>query len=325
MKSIGILTSGGDCPGMNACIAAIVGCARQEGYKTVGVLKGFHGLIEGNAMELDERCVSGIAGRGGTILGTSRNGSLKAKLTSDNLALMFDRIGIDALIVLGGGGSISGAKAVADAGFPVIAIPCTIDNDIQGTDYTIGFDTACNHVIRAANDITDTAESLEERVFLIETLGGDTGHIALAGAYAISGDAALVPEVKYDLKYICNRIKVEMDAGKPYSMIVVAEGAGPAQDLARLIAELIGRRVRVTVLGHAQRGGSPTYWDRKISRKFGEMAVELLANGETAAMTAMLGSSFVEVPLSVPVGSKKPLDLETYNLVNKLSAESGRV
>lgn len=308
---------------MKACIAAIVRRAHMKNLKTVGILRGFEGLVSGAAMALDMHAVSGISGRGGTILQTSRNGALKSKLEAGELRRLFDAIGIDALIVLGGGGSLIAAKMIADAGLSIVAIPCTIDNDILGTDYTIGFDTACNKVISAANDIIDTAESLEGRVFLIETLGGDTGHIASATAYAIGADAVLVPEFETNLSVACERIKLQMDSGKPHATMVVAEGAGPAQDLAAPIAEIVGRRVRVTALGHAQRGGSPTYWDRRIARAFGERAVDLLIDGECDSMTALSGGSLTEVPLSVAVSGKKPLDISKYALINcGLMAES---
>jgi 6-phosphofructokinase 1 len=236
---------------------------------------------------------------------------------------MFDGIGIEALAILGGGGSLVAAKMIADAGFPVVAVPCTIDNDILGTYYTIGFDSACNRVISAGNDIVDTAEALEGRVFLLETLGGDTGHIATAAAYAISADAVLVPEVEAELPVLCERIRLQMDAGKPYAVIVVAEGAGPAQSLVDPIAKMIGRRVRVTALGHAQRGGAPTYRDRTMAREFGERAVELLRAGECDMMVAMASGSVTEVPLSVPCAGRKPLDVTSYIVVNAgLSAES---
>lgn len=210
------------------------------------------------------------------------------------------------------------AAAIAGLGLPVAAVPCTIDNDVEGTDYTIGFDTACNHVVRAANDIVDTAESLPGRVFLVETLGGDTGHIAIAGAYAVGADAVIVPEVKLDLSAVCGRLRTEMEGGRPYSLIVVAEGAGPAQNLASPIAELVGKRVRVTALGHAQRGGSPSYWDRKMARDFGEMVVRLLADGESGVMTALKSGALIDVPLSVPAAGRKQIDMDAYRLVNRL-------
>ena len=323
MNTIGILTSGGDSPGMNACVAAIVRDARGRGLKAVGILRGFEGFVEGRALELKERDVAGVSGKGGTFLMTSRNGALKAKLKASDISGMYDKLGIDSLIVLGGGGSMAAAGMIADAGFPVVTVPCTIDNDVKGTDYTIGFDTACNHVIRAADEITDTGQSLEGRVFLIETLGGDTGHIAVASALAIGADAVLVPEVKSDLEAVCNRLRVAMDGSRPYSVIVVAEGAGPAQKLVDPIADLTGRRVRVTALGHAQRGGNPTYWDRTMARRFGEMAVRLLADGETGVMTAMSGGVLIDVPLSIPCGGAKPFDLKTYNLVNRFAGIPG--
>ncbi|MDO8630387.1 MAG: ATP-dependent 6-phosphofructokinase, partial [Phycisphaerales bacterium] len=301
-----------DSPGMNACIAAVVRLAARNSLRVVGVLDGFGGFVEGRGIDLDEVCVSGAAGRGGTILQTSRNGDLKEKLSPGDPRGMFGRLGIDSLIVMGGGGSM-----VADAGFPIVGVPCTIDNDVEGTHYTVGFDTACNHAVRAANDILDTAESLPGRVFLIEMLGGDTGHLAVASAFAIGADAVLVPEAKADLAGICGRIKEDMDGGKPYDIIVVAEGVGASQKLVEQVAELTGRRVRPTVLGHAQRGGSPSHWDRTMARRFGEMAALLLLDGESDVMTALVGGSLVDVPLSVAIGAKKALDMDTYNIINR--------
>jgi len=317
MKTIGVLTSGGDSPGMNACIAAVACNAARKRLRVVGILGGFDGLVEGRGTELDEKCVSDIAGRGGTILQTSRNGDLKTRLSASDIPDTFGRLGVDSLIALGGGGSMVAAKMVADTGFPVIAVPCTIDNDIEGTHYTIGFDTACNHSVRAANDIMDTAESLPGRVFLIETLGGDTGHLAVASAYAIGADAVVVPELKADIAGMCRRIKTEMDSGKACAIIVIAEGAGPSQKLADQIAEVTGRRVRPTVLGHAQRGGHPSYWDRTTARRFGEMAVQLLLDGGSGAMTALVGGSLTDVPLCIPVGASRALDVDTYHIINR--------
>jgi 6-phosphofructokinase 1 len=269
-------------------------------------------------MELDERCVRGVSGRGGTILGTSRNGDLKCQMLSADRERMFAAIGIDSLVVLGGGGSIGAADELARAGWPLVAVPCTIDNDVAGTDYTVGSDTALNHIVRAANDIADTGESLAGRVFLIETLGGDTGHIAVASAYAIGADAVIVPEIEPDLPGICSRIKAHMDAGKPYAIIVAAEGAhfGQEQSLVETIADSTGRRIRPTVLGHAQRGGAPTHWDRTIARRFGELAVDLLAGGEFGVMTALQAGDIRPVDLSIAASEKKPFDVITYNLVN---------
>ena len=316
MNTIGVLTSGGDAPGMNACIAAIASRAEARGVGLRGIFNGFRGLVDANTLPVGSE-VSGLARRGGTFLGTSRNGSIEEELRRTGINEACRRCGVDGLIVLGGGGSLRAANMLAEEGVPVVAVPCTIDNDVAGADYTLGFDTAVNKGIRAADEIMDTAESLPERLFLIETLGGTTGHIAIATAYAVGADAVLVHEMPLDIEAVLEKIKARMDSGAVSGLVVLCENLGTADIAARLEAG-VGRRARVTALGHAQRGGSPTYFDRMLARKLGEAAADALLDGERGVMTAYRGGFVLLTALAEAVNYTREIDSTTYRSVNAM-------
>ena len=316
MTTIGILTSGGDAPGMNACIAAVAEHAEMHGAHIRGIFRGFRGLIEANSIPIGTE-LSGLARRGGTFLGTSRNdGELEESLIKIGAVNALRGCGVDSLIVLGGGGSLSSAARLAGAGAAIVGVPCTVDNDVYGTEYSLGFDTAVSKGMIVADDMMDTAESLGERIFMLETLGAQTGHIALATAYAVGADAVFVHEVKTDIKAVANKIRTKMDKGGTHGLIVLCEGLGTAE-IAQELESLTGRRTRLTVLGHGQRGGSPTYLDRTLAREFAEAAVEMIISGESGRMITHYCGKTSSVALSEVAEKPRAIDMKKYESVNR--------
>ncbi len=286
---IAILCSGGDSPGMNAVIRSVVRCAYCLGHEIIGIRRGFRGLIEGEFTDLTSRDVGGILDRGGTILLSSREERFKEleyrKKAYENLK----KERVEAFIVLGGEGTFRGAELIAEeTGLPVIGVPCTIDNDIGGTEYCIGYDTALRNVVDAIDKIRDTASS-HERIFIIEVMGRNRGFIAVEAGLATGAELILVPEEKYPKKKIPEDIRKAKELGKLHFIIVMAEGYGKAEDLKNYLLSEIGERygeIRATVLGHLQRGGVPTHTDRIMGMKFGEVAVEALISGEKSGFVA---------------------------------------
>lgn len=311
--TIGLLTSGGDAPGMNACIATIAGCAERRGVDVRGILGGFRGLLQANTIPIGSE-LSGLARRGGTFLGTARNGDVEDDIAEQGAADALSRCCVDGLIVLGGGGSITGAARLAAKGIEVVAIPSTIDNDIFGTDYAIGFDSAVSKAVRAADEILDTAESLAERIFIIETLGGRTGHMAIAAAYASGADAVFIHEIPPDVECTAQRIKAKMEAGGSHGLVVVCEDLG-TDEIARKLEASAARRVRVTTLGHTMRGGSPTTLDRTLARSYGEAAIEMLLSGDSGRMVRCSGSEVGSIALSEVAGRTREIDRGKYAAV----------
>ena len=272
MKTIGILTSGGDAPGMNAAIRAVVRSAIYYGCKVYGINRGYKGLIESDLVEMDLSSVGDIIHRGGTILKSSRCEEFKTEEGRQKAVKILKKHGIDCLVVIGGDGSFNGAQKLSDLGFPAIGIPGTIDNDLAYTDYTIGFDTALNTVVDAISKIRDTSSS-HERVNIVEVMGRHCGDLALYSGLAGGAETIIVPEVDYKIEDICLRLETTKKRGKRHSIIVVAEGVGNANDIAKGIVERTGADLRVTVLGHVQRGGSPTVSDRILASRMGVRAV----------------------------------------------------
>ena len=314
MKTIGVLTSGGDAPGMNACIATIAERADGRDVRVRGIFRGFVGLLEGNYLPIAGE-VSGLARRGGSFLGTSRDGDVEKALKQRGHQELFEACCIDALIVLGGGGSLGAAASLSEAGARIIGIPCTIDNDVPFTSYCIGFDSAVNRALRAVDEILDTAESLSDRVFLVETMGGQTGHIALATAYSTDADAVFINEQPIDIDGAALRIKNKMDNGATHGLAIVCEDMGTAE-IAEKLQTGVGRKVRLTVLGHIQRGGNPTFLDRQIARQFGETAVEMVLSGESGKMLTYAGGDISSIPLTDTIGKSKPIDAYKLKAVN---------
>lgn len=318
MKAIGVLTSGGDAPGMNAAVRAVVRMGIDKGLKVMGIRRGYDGLINGDIVELNRSSVSDIIHRGGTILHTARSEEFKTEEGRKKAAGILKVFGIQGVVVIGGDGSFRGAKKLSEMGFPAIGVPGTIDNDLAYTDYTIGFDTAVNTVLDAINKIRDTSTS-HERVSIVEVMGRHCGDIALYAGLAGGSESIVVPEVETRLEDICKSIFEGKQKGKTHNLIIMAEGVGHAADLAKQIQEITGIEARVTVLGHIQRGGSPTAFDRILASKLGARAVELLAEGIAARVVGVKGNKVVDVDIDEALAMKKDIDHEMLNLSYVLS------
>ncbi|MBS3813325.1 6-phosphofructokinase [Candidatus Bipolaricaulota bacterium] len=322
MKKIGILTSGGDAPGMNAAIRAVVRQGNALGMTTVGIYHGYKGCIMGNFEEFQLRDVSGIIEEGGTILRSKRAPEFKEKKTQVKAVRKLNKEGIEGLIVIGGDGTLRGGNALHDQGVPTVGIPATIDNDIYGTDMTIGVDTALNTVVEALDRIRTTASALE-RTFIVEVMGRDSGYIALMGGLAGGAEVVLVPEMDYDLNEVAKGIYEGYKKGKQHTIVVVAEGVyregSAAHYVGQHIREKIGFEMRVTVLGHMQRGGSPTAFDRSIASRLGAEAVKRIYGGDSGLMVGLQGSRIEPVEFSEVASKSKELDMELYKLAETLS------
>lgn len=318
MQKIAFLTSGGDAPGMNAAIRAIVRKANFHSIETVGISRGFAGLIDGEFKTLSSSDVSDIIQRGGTILRTARSVEFMEEKGQQQSLANLEKNEIDGLIVIGGDGSFRGASRLASSGFPTIAIPGTIDNDLSCTDYTIGFDTTVNTVVDAINKVRDTATS-HERVFVIEVMGREAGFIALAAGLAGGAESILIPEMGFDIEVVVGKIVRGHDKGKLHSIIIVAEGAGNVIEISREIKELTNLDVRVTILGHIQRGGSPTAFDRILASRMGAKAVELLITGKNNRMVGIQANKIVHYDIDYALSQEARIDLEIYDLAGILA------
>lgn len=296
MNRIAVLTSGGDAPGMNAAIRAVVRQGIHRGVEVLGVQRGYDGLVDGDFCELGHAVVEDIIDRGGTILKSARSASFMT-VNGQSLALEAIRsAGIEGLVVIGGDGSLKGAGKLAAYGVPTIGIPATIDNDISGTDYAIGFDTAVNTAVQAIDRIRDTAFS-HERIFVIEVMGREAGDIALWAGVCTGADSIIVPGASYSIEDIVCRIQDGRKRGKMHSMIVVAEGVCQGTDIKDMIAQKLDLETKVVVLGHLQRGGSPTAFDRMVAGKMGAAAVDSLVEGKKGIMMGWNMRQLVFVPL----------------------------
>ncbi|GAA0354394.1 6-phosphofructokinase [Bacillus horti] len=318
MKRIGVLTSGGDSPGMNAAIRAVVRKSMFHELEVFGIYHGYQGLMNNNIKELDLGSVGDIIHRGGTILGTARSEEFKTDEGQLKAVENLKQHGIDGLVVIGGDGSFRGAEKLSQKGIAAIGVPGTIDNDIPCTDYTIGFDTALNTVIEAIDKIRDTATS-HERTFVIEVMGRDAGDLALYSGLADGAETILIPEVEYSIDDVVNRLQRGFERGKKHSIIVVAEGSSGGLKIGEEITEKTGLECRVTVLGHIQRGGSPTAADRVLASRLGSFAVELLLQGEKGKMVGIQNNSLVATPISEALAQKHFVDLSIYKLAKELS------
>lgn len=308
MKKIGILTSGGDCSGMNACIRSAVRTALRLDVEVIGFRKGYAGLIKGDCLTLDTKSVSGIMHRGGTFLQSARSQEFRTPEGQQKAVAILSDMGIAGLVVLGGDGSLNGALALHKLGFPVIGIPASIDNDIPFTDMSLGVDTALNNILYAVDCIKDTASS-HARAFIIEVMGRNSGYLASVSAIATGAEFALVPERELDLSDMCQQLRTRYEEGRDNAIIILAEGAGKAQDIADTIKDAVGFETRVTVLGHYQRGGAPSVFDRLLASRFGKRAVELLVSGVKGVMIGLSSGELVATPLeSVIKGAKRPKD-----------------
>ena len=317
-KTIGILTSGGDSPGMNAAVRAVTRAAISKGMKVIGIERGYNGLINGETRELGARDVSDIIQRGGTILYTARckefreeAGVLKAKQRCLDL-------GLDGIVVIGGDGSFRGAAALSAKGIPCVGLPGTIDNDIQCTDYTIGYDTAMNTVVEMVDKIRDTAQS-HDRCSIVEVMGRGAGYIALNTGIAVGAIAVVIPEKTITTDEIVERIEKSRASGKQHYIIVVSEAIGNSEALAKEIQERTGIESRATILGHVQRGGSPTLRDRVAASRMGAYAVDLLEKGIGNRVVGMNRDEVIDVDIQEALSMKKPFPIDLYELSNKIS------
>lgn len=318
IKRIGVLTSGGDAPGMNAAIRAVVRKGIFHGLEVFGINRGYEGLIHGEIQDLNIGSVADIVLRGGTILKTARSEEMRTSEGQQKALEQLHKFNIDALVIIGGDGSFRGAQTLAKKGIKIIGIPGTIDNDIAGTDLTIGFDTAVNTVVDAVGKIRDTASS-HERTFIVEVMGRNCGNIALQAGLACGAESILVPEIPYNINEICEKLKRGHQRGKKHSIILVAEGTGSAYKIGREIHDCSGFETRITVLGHIQRGGNPSALDAVIAAAMGGKAVETLLENESNKMTAYVNQVVVSRPLEDAYGERRPFNRELYDLANELS------
>ena len=334
---IGILTGGGDCPGENAVIRAVVKKADKYGFSVIGIKKGWLGLISGDVEPLTHFSVSGILPRGGTILGTSRTNPFKKEEDVHKILSNIIKFGLEALIAIGGEDTLGVAKKFYEKGIKVVGIPKTIDNDLSGTDYTFGFDTAVSIATEAIDRLHTTAES-HDRVMVIEVMGRHAGWIATVAGIAGGADCILIPEKPFDIDKVCELVHKRHNRGRGFSIIVAAEGAMPVKGTKLItqdesvdafghirlggVGNIIGKEIekrtgfetRVTILGHVQRGGTPTAFDRVLATRYGVAAVELIKNNEFGKMVALRGNKIVSVNLEEAVAKLKTIDLELYDI-----------
>lgn len=337
MAKIGILTGGGDCPGLNSVIRAVVRKGINEGYEVIGIKNGWKGLIENDAIKLDLAAVSGILPKGGTILGTSRTNPYKKEGGLQKVKDNYKNLGLDALIAVGGEDTLGVAvRLIKDGITNIVGVPKTIDNDLSSTDYTFGFDTAINTAMECIDKLHTTAES-HHRIIVVEVMGRHAGWIATEAGIAGGADIILIPEIPIDIEEVCYLIKQRHQRGKTFSIVVVAEGAkfkegtmvtqeekldefghirlgGIGDILADEIGKRTGYETRVSVLGHIQRGGTPTAFDRILGTRFGVKAVELVKNKKFGRMVALVGNKIIDTPIEEAVAALKTIDMDLYGI-----------
>lgn len=341
IKRIGVLTGGGDCPGLNAAIRAIFRRGSQYGYDIFGIKNGWSGLLDGNIEKLDRKTTSGIIHKGGTIIGTSRINPLKNQENKEKLIHNIHKFKLDVIIAIGGEDTLGVAQKLYEMGVKIVGIPKTIDNDLSSTEYTFGFDTALTVVTEAIDRLHTTAES-HNRIMVVEVMGRNAGWIATLGGIAGGADVVLIPEVPFDINDVCDRLMRRHKSGKTFSIVVVAEGAKPVhgtmviQDrkvdefghvrlggigtvAAEEIEKKTGIETRVTVLGHIQRGGSPTPFDRILATRFGVAAVDLVKDAGFGMMVALQANKIISVPIKSAVEKLKTVDEEFYELAKVFS------
>jgi 6-phosphofructokinase 1 len=318
VKSIAVLTSGGDSQGMNAAVRAVVRSGLYHGLDVYAIHRGYLGLINGDIEKMDLRSVGDIIQRGGTILHSARCKEFHQLEVQQKAAENLRKLGIDGLVVIGGDGSYQGANKLSKLGIKTMGLPGTIDNDISYTDFTIGFDTAVTIVVDAINKLRDTMSS-HERASIVEVMGRHCGDIALYAGLASGAESILVPEVPFDIQSIAERMKENFDHGKRHSIIVVAEGVGSGQDIANQIKAINGIDSRVTVLGHIQRGGSPTHNDRILASRLGDFAVRRLIKGDSGKACGIINGELVATDIDKVVNSKKDFNYSMYETMIRLS------
>lgn len=320
IKRIGVMTSGGDAPGMNACVRAVVRTAAYHNVEVMGIVRGYEGMIHGDIKELTTRDVGGIIQRGGTILQTARSQDFRTKNGQREAVRQLNESGIDAVIVIGGDGSLNGARALATYDMKVMGVPASIDNDIWGTSMSIGVDTALNTIIHAIDQLRDTASS-HNRAFIVEVMGRNCGYLAMVSAVISGAELVLLPEVPVDIQEVADTIETSYMKGKNHAIIVVAEGASlGASALAQELKDLdVGFHTRVTILGHIQRGGRPTAFDRLLASRLGVRAVEALLEGENDVMVGLDDEGMVLVPLEEVVSKMRNVNADFLELFKRVS------
>ena len=319
LNSIAVLTSGGDAPGMNAAVRAVVRAAINKNIQVYGVRRGYNGLLTGEVVQMNLRSVSDIIHRGGTMLCTARSPEYNTPEGVKKAADYCRSLGVNGVVVIGGDGSFRGARDLSGAGIPCVGIPGTIDNDIACSDYTIGFDTAMNTALEMVDKIRDTAQS-HDRCSVVEVMGRRCGDIALQTGIACGATAILVPEKPVDLdKMVVQKILDTKATGKRHFIVVVAEGVGGTEDIAKYIEEKTGIESRATILGHVQRGGSPTLRDRVVASAMGHHAVELLSSGIGDRVVALQNGNIVDLDITEALDMKRVFDEELYNIAMDVS------
>lgn len=318
VKSIAVLTSGGDSQGMNAAVRAVVRSAHYYGLEVYGVQRGYQGLLNDDLRQMDLRSVGDIIQRGGTILQTARCKEFESAEGQQRAAELLRARGIDGLVVIGGDGSYQGANKLSKLGIKTMGLPGTIDNDVAFTDVTIGFDTAVSIAVDAINKIRDTMSS-HERASIVEVMGRHCGDIALHAGLASGAETIIVPEVPIDLNIVAERMKTNFANGKRHSIIVIAEGAGNSHEISSTIMEKSGIEARVTVLGHIQRGGTPTAPDRVLASQLGDFAVRQLMSGDSGKACGIINGKLVTTDIDLVVNTKKEFNMDMYELALRLS------
>ncbi|MEG2916085.1 MAG: 6-phosphofructokinase [Oscillospiraceae bacterium] len=318
VQTIGVLTSGGDAPGMNAAIRSAIRTGLYNNIRMVGIRRGFTGLISGDIFEMNLRSVKDIIKRGGTILYSSRCPEFMEKSGVLRGKQVCEEAGIDGLMVMGGDGSFKGAAALSELGMPCVGIPCTIDNDITSSDYTIGFDTAVNTAVEMVDRIRDTSQS-HDRCSVVEVMGRSAGYIALQTGISCGASAILVPEIEPNFDEIAEKINKSLRNGKQHFIIIVAEGVGDSQEITKKIENLVGINTRLSVLGYVQRGGSPSAKDRAMASYMGHYGVELLLNNKANRVVSYKDGKITDFDLKKSLTMKKGLDMELYRISNEIS------
>ena len=319
MKTIGVLTSGGDAPGMNAAVRAVVRAGCENGFRVMGIRRGYNGLMQGDMFEMNLRSVSNIINRGGTILYSARSPEFKTEEGLQKALKVAKDVNMEGIVVIGGDGSFRGARDLSLRGVNCVGIPGTIDNDIAGSDYTIGYDTAMNTVLEMVDRLRDTSES-HDRCSVVEVMGRRAGYIALNAGIACGATSILIPEVEYDFQRdVIDRMKRTQKTGKKHFIIIVAEGIGGVEEMAKRIEAETGVETRATVLGHVQRGGHPTVRDRVTASLMGHKAVELLKAGIGNRVLAINKGEIVDYDIFEALNMKKSLNIEEYKIAHEIS------
>lgn len=313
INTIGVLTSGGDAPGMNAAVRAVVRTALSNGIEVMGVQRGYSGLLDGDITPMTRSSVSDIIQRGGTILRTARCPEFKQEEVRKRAVKILQAYGIEALVVIGGDGSFTGAKLLSKLGVMTVGLPGTIDNDLSYTDYTIGFDTALNTIVDSINKIRDTSTS-HERVSIVEVMGRNCGDLALYAGISGGAEAVIVPELPFDKEELCRTILEGKNQGKRHNLVILAEGVGGAYDLAEYVEGVTGIETRATILGHIQRGGSPSAQDRVLASRMGVKAVEVLMEGKTSRVIGIRDNQIIDQDIDEALAMERKFNQELYDL-----------